>query len=431
MTTTSGTIDKPWGRRVFTGWKVVAASASLWALQSMLWMQGFGNLAVELRSQFGWSKTLFSTGFAATRTGAALIGPTQGWALRRWGTTTVMRFGSIFILGGFLGLALIRTQTQFLIALSVAAFGTALAGFLTITSALVPWFERKRARALSLQTMGFAVGGFAGPLLVFSFNTFGYQRSMAGAGVILTFAVVLASNILGRTRESTGEPVDGIPEEVAAQAPRAEGVTDDHFTATEALRTRSFWMVSFGHASALVVVSAVIAHIALYLVEDRGFSATDAALIAGLIPLFQFVGTALGGYLGDRINKRVIIVAAMCAHGIGLLSITWLDGSVAIGVFVVLHGLAWGSRGPQMQAIRADYFGTTNFASIMGWSAIIVTIGTVSGPLLAGILADSTGNYRLGFTIIAGLAFAGNIFWFLASPPTPVSPSTTEALAVR
>ena len=48
-------------------------------------------------------------------------------------------------------------------------------------------------------------------------------------------------------------------------------------------------------------------------------------------------------------------------------------------------------------------------------------VGTVAGPLLAGILADSTGDYRLGFTIIAIVAFVGNIFWFLASPPTPIN----------
>ena len=387
----------------------------------MLWMQGFGNIAVELRSQFGWSKTLFSVAFGATRAGSAFIAPAQGAALARWGTKRVMRFGSIFVLGGFVGLSLIQTRLHFFIAFSVAAFGLALAGFLTITSALVPWFERKRARALSIQTMGFAIGGFAGPLLVFSFDWFGWRQSLVGAGAILTFAIYAAASILGRSRSDTGEPLDGIPEDVAAVAPRAEGVSDDHFTAQQALRTRSFWMVSMGHSSALIVVSAVIAHIALYLVEDRGFSARNAALIAGAIPVFQFVGTALGGYLGDRINKRVIIVIAMCAHGVGLLVVTWFETSSAIGVFVVLHGLAWGSRGPQMQAIRADYFGTTHFATIMGWSSIIVMIGTVTGPLLAGILADSTGNYQLGFTIIAGLAFAGNIFWFLASPPAPLA----------
>ena len=164
-------------------------------------------------------------------------------------------------------------------------------------------------------------------------------------------------------------------------------------------------------------MTAVIAHIALYLTEDRGFSASQAALIAGVVPVFQFIGTGLGGYLGDRINKRIIIVIAMCSHAAGLLLLTWIESGATIGAFVVLHGLAWGARGPLMQAIRADYFGTTNFAAIMGWSSMIVLIGTVIGPLIAGVLADSTGNYRLGFTIIAALALAGNGFWFLASPP--------------
>ena len=161
----------------------------------------------------------------------------------------------------------------------------------------------------------------------------------------------------------------------------------------------------------------MIAHVALYLTEDRAFTAERAALIAGLIPVFQLIGTGLGGYLGDRINKRLIVVVAMVAHAVGLLTMTWVDGGLAIGIFVSLHGLAWGARGPLMQAIRADYFGSTHFVEIMGWSAIIVTLGTVSGPILAGILADSTGNYQLGFTVIAGLALAGNIFWALASPP--------------
>ena len=341
-----------------------------------------------------------------------------------------MRFGSIFVLGGFVGLSFVETRTQFFIALSVAAFGMALSGFLTITSALVPWFERKRARALSMQSMGFAVGGFAGPLLVFSFDWFAWRASLVGAGAVLTAAIFVASIFLGRTREQTGEPLDGIPAEVAAKTPRAEGVSDNHFTAAQAMKTRSFWMVSMGHGSALIVVSAVIAHVALYLVEDRGFDAREAALIAGAIPVFQLIGTILGGYLGDRINKRLIIVVAMCAHGVGLLVLTWTGGSIAIGAFVVLHGLAWGSRGPQMQAIRADYFGTTHFASIMGWSSIIITLGTVSGPLLAGILADSTGDYRLGFTIIAGLAFAGNIFSALASPPAPLEKAEKVAMTV-
>ena len=412
------TSSAPLSRKpVYTGWKVVAASAGVWALQSMLWMQGFGNLAVQLRNQFGWSKTLFSVAFVGTRSGTALLGPAQGAALNRWGTKNIMRIGAVLVLVGFVGLSLIQTQAHFLLALSVAAVGMALAGFLTITAAVVQWFERKRARALSLQSMGLAIGGFAGPLLVVGFGWFGWRPTMAGAGIALCGAIILASNTIGTDRAASDEPLDGISTETAQAGSRAEGVNDVHFTAQEAMRTRAFWMISLGHGSALIVVTASIAHIALYLTEDRGFSAPQAALPAGLIPVFQVIGTADGGYLGDRMNKRIIVAIAMCAHAVGLLAMTWIDSYLTIGVFVVLHGLAWGSRGPLMQAIRADYFGSTYFAQIMGWSTIVTTLGVVIGPLLAGVLADSTGDYRIGFTIIAILAFSGNIFWLLATPP--------------
>ncbi|MGI9604775.1 MAG: MFS transporter, partial [Acidimicrobiales bacterium] len=414
-------------KKVYTGWKVVAASSALWALQSMLWMQGFGNLAVELRRQFGWSKTLFSVAFVGTRTGSSLLGPLQGAALGRWGTKRIMRVGASFVLLGFVGLSRIQTRTEFLLALSVAAFGMALAGFLTITSAVVQWFERKRAQALSMQTMGLAIGGFAGPLLVVGFGWFGWRPTMVGAGVVLTLAIYFASTVIGADRSASDEPVDGIPADMLQNSHRPEGVNDVHFTAQAAMRTRAFWMISMGHGSALIVVSAGIAHLALYLTEDRGFDAREAALIAGAIPVFQFLGTGLGGFLGDRVNKRIIVGVAMCFHAAGLLLMTWVESFVTIGAFVVLHGLAWGARGPLMQAIRADYFGSTYFAQIMGWSSIIVTLGVLVGPLLAGILADSSGNYRLGFTIIALLALAGNVFWALATPPPAPEPTTSEA----
>ncbi len=404
-------------RPVYTGWKIVATTSVLWALQSMLWVQGYGNLAVELRNRFDWSKTFLSIVYAATRALGALIGPLHGRAIERRGITTVMRVGAVLTMLGFVGLSQIDNRGEFVVVMIVASLGSSLMGFLTLTTATVRWFERRRARALSIQTMGFAVGGFAGPLLVLGFATIGWRWTVGCAGILLGGAAWLASGRIGRSPDSTDEPMDGLDPETTVGERSAEGVSDDHFTLAEAVRTRAFWMISLGHGSALLVVGASMAHLALYLTEDRGFSAGRAALIAGIVPVFQFLGTAVGGFLGDRVNKRLIAGVAMSAHAVGLLILTWIESSLAIGAFVVLHGMAWGVRGPQMQAIRADYFGTTSFARIMGWSAIVITLGSVSGPLLAGILADSTGNYKLGFTVIACAAFAGTIFWVLATPP--------------
>ena len=72
-----------------------------------------------------------------------------------------------------------------------------------------------------------------------------------------------------------------------------------------------------------------------------------------------------------------------------------------------------------MQAIRADYFGTSNFGKIMGVSQVIVTIGNTTGPIVAGLLADRTGDYRAGFTVLAIGALLGSGFFIGARKPQP------------
>jgi sugar phosphate permease len=405
-------------RRTYTGWRVVGANSLVWSLQSMVWVQGFGNLAVELRDQFGWSKTFLSVVFGATRAEIALIGPAQGRAIQRRGVKQIMRIGAVASAVGFVAVSLIDTRLEFFLAMMLLAIGMSLVGFLTISAATVVWFEKRRARALSIQTMGFALGGFAAPVMVWGFQEIGGRATVLVVGGLLSSAAWWAAGISGRRPEDTGEPMDGLTDDEAAATPRAEGVTSRHLTAAEAIRTRSFWMISFGHAFALLVVVSSMAHLALYLTEDRGYSAGSAAIAAGIVPLVQIVGTAAGGYLGDRMNKRLISGVAMQLHGAALLTLVWVDAGFAVAIFIVLHGFAWGVRGPQMQAIRADYFGSTSFATIMGWSNIIVTMGAIAGPVIAGTLADATGDYRLGFTILGIAAACGTVFWVFATPPT-------------
>jgi len=87
-------------------------------------------------------------------------------------------------------------------------------------------------------------------------------------------------------------------------------------------------------------------------------------------------------------------------------------------IYAVVHGFAWGLRGPLMQAIRADYFGRSAIGMILGLSFMIIVIGQVGGPMIAGVLSDITGNYRLGFTVLAILAGLGSAFFLLARRPS-------------
>lgn len=70
-----------------------------------------------------------------------------------------------------------------------------------------------------------------------------------------------------------------------------------------------------------------------------------------------------------------------------------------------------------MQAMRADYFGRSSFSTIMGISFSFVMMGQIAGPLLAGALADATGDYRLGFILLAAFVAAASLFFVFATPP--------------
>ena len=84
---------------------------------------------------------------------------------------------------------------------------------------------------------------------------------------------------------------------------------------------------------------------------------------------------------------------------------------------VVVHGLAWGIRGPLMTAIRADYFGSASFGTIMGFSSLIVMFGMTLGPVFAGYIADVSGDYQLAFIVLAAVSLLGALCFFLATPP--------------
>jgi MFS family permease len=183
------------------------------------------------------------------------------------------------------------------------------------------------------------------------------------------------------------------------------------------MKTSSFWMIGLGHAFAVMVVSTLMLHLPLHLVEGRGFSEVQAAGIAAGMMACQIPGQAIAGYLGERIGKRKLTTAAMLMHGAALLILAQYSSYSMMILFAVMNGVAWGIRGPLMQTMRAEYFGRKHFGMIMGWSSVLIMVGSFSGPMIAGWLFDIAGSYETGFTFIAMFPIAGSLFFLFAGPP--------------
>jgi len=397
---------------------MVGAGCGLQVLQAGLLHHAFGGYLAVLQDDRAWNKTQLSGAAALQQMESAIIGPALGWIMDRFGPQGVIRLGVLTFGVGFMALSSIDTLLEFYAAFIVIALGSSMCGFFPINVALINWFERWRARALSALSLGLAVGGISVPMVGWSLVHFGWRATAFGSGVFAIAVGLPLALVMRRRPEDYGETVDGLAKSSTPERVTGESSSNARdFSAREALRTPAFWLLSLGHGFALLVVGAVNVHAIAHMKESLGYTVGAAALVITLVTLFQICGVMLGWAIGDRFEKRLIAAACMLMHSLGLLSLTYAKTTPWVIAFAALHGVAWGLRGPFMHAIRADYFGRSAIGMILGLSFMIIVIGQIGGPMIAGVLADLTGNYRTGFTILALLAGLGSLFFVLARKP--------------
>jgi sugar phosphate permease len=409
------------GKKIFYGWRMVAAGCGLQFLQSALLMQSFGAYVAVLQDERGWSKTALSGAAALQQMESAILGPLLGWVIDRFGPQGPIRVGVVIFGIGFMLLSQIDSLLGFYGAFVVMAIGSSLCGFFPINVALIHWFERYRARALSSLSLGLAAGGLLVPVVAWSLSTYGWRITAFASGVAYIAIGLPLALVMRRRPADHGETVDGAGAPRAAPGGAASAPDSRDFTAREALRTPAFWLISLGHAFALLAVHAVNVHAITHMKEGLGYSVERAAFVITLMVVGQIGGVAIGWMVGDRFKKRLVAAVCMLMHMAGLLLLTYAVAAPMLVGFALLHGVAWGLRGPFMQAIRADYFGRAAIGMILGLSYMIIVVGQIGGPMIAGVLADLTGDYRLGFTILALLAGMGSLFFLFARRPQPPS----------
>lgn len=401
---------------MYYGWRIVAAAAGLQFVYAALLLQGFGAYIAVLADEYGWSKTALAGGAAIQSIEGAVIGPLLGWMVDRIGPRRVARIGVLLFAAGFAAFSRIETLAGFYGAVGLIAVGASLCGYFPLSVALMHFFERKRARALATMGLGMAAGGLAVPLVGWAMERYGWRdTALVSAGLIALIGWPLASVLRGSPAE-VGATVDGLPPAEHAEAAAADDPGPD-YTAGEALRTRAFWLLGVGHGMALLVVAAVNVHAISHMKQSLGYTLAEASLVITTMTVAQAGGMVLGALVGDRWDKRVAAAGCMLAHASGLLLLTFATNAAMLAAFALLHGGAWGLRGPFMQALRADYFGLRAIGMIMGLSAAIIAVGQVAGPLIAGAMADATGTYRSGFVLLAMLAASGSVLFMLARRP--------------
>lgn len=369
-----------------------------------------------MQADFGWSRTTFSLAFAAQRVESGVLGPIQGWVIDTYGPRKVMILGMIIFAAGFLLLSRVNSPWTFYAAFMLIAVGSSLGSFLSIVVALVNWFRRKRMRALGLLSLGFAVGGLSATPMALFIESIGWRDASVVSAIVVLIVGIPLSLVIRHRPEPYGLLPDGV-DSSSSLANELDEETEWSMNPSEALRSSAFWFISMGQASALLVIGALMVHLVVYIHEDLGYSLGLAAFAITIQTIGQIIGQLLAAYFGDRFPKKPLVIIALLGHALAILLLSLSTGLEMIYLAVAINGISWGSRGPLLLAIRADYFGPKRFGTIMGFSSLVIMLGMIIGPIFAGIMYDQTGSYRIGFFVLALVAALGSLLFVMVRPP--------------
>ncbi|MFN7151342.1 MAG: MFS transporter, partial [Microthrixaceae bacterium] len=156
----------------------------------------------------------------------------------------------------------------------------------------------------------------------------------------------------------------------------------------------------------------------------------------GLVTALQFVPmmlSAFGGGLGDRWNKRLVllvsqIVAVAASLVLGVLSMTGSATLPLLGVMAVVLGLTAAVDAPVRLAFPREIVGQQLLKSAIGLNGIVFQGARVVGPAVAGLVIVRW-NESVGFFVAAGCGVVALLLLLLvASTPARVA---AEGVDVR
>src|SRR5260370_40895905 len=106
-----------------------------------------------------------------------ILGRLLGWFIDSFGTQGMIRVGVVVFGVGLMLLSQTDTLGMFYAGFLVGALGSSLCGFFPVNIALINWFERWRARALSSLSIGRALGGISVPRVPWALQTYGWSAT--------------------------------------------------------------------------------------------------------------------------------------------------------------------------------------------------------------------------------------------------------------
>ncbi len=270
--------------------------------------------------------------------------------------------------------------------------------------AMARWFVATRGRALSIASLGYAVGEALLPLLIVALlGILDWRLLWVGFAVFLVVMLPVLTRLLRLERS---------PRAVTDKN-QSTGMDGVHWTRGEALRGMLFWLM----------VPAVLAPSAfstafffqqVHLAETKGWAHVE---LVALFPLFTTVAVLsmiASGWVIDRVGSARLMPLYLLPMAAGFVIVGMAEtlGLAAVGVMLI--GMAQGANSTLPNAFWAEVYGTRSLGAIKSLATAVMVLGSAIGPGMTGVLIDygvifedQMVGIALFFIVAAGLVTVG------------------------
>ena len=415
-------------RGMFYGWKLVGLALLVIALASGPIWSGVGVWVTALELHFGWTRAQLTGAFSLAQLEGSILGPFMGYLIDRLGPRRMVFVGLVIIGLGFILFSRTNNLLIFYLSYGLIMLGSAAGTWLPLMTAVNRWFIRKRNMAMAVAAEGSPLGGLLLlPILAWAVTPghFGWSTTALWIGIVFLALAFPMSWLIRERPEDYGERTDGdlSPNlmmgqgDVAGTAPSTIGGTDQpDYTASQAIRTRAFWLITFGHACSSLLFATLTVHL-VPMLTDQGLSLQSAASVFSVMMGVAAVFQLIGGYMGDRMETRVALAIFGFIQAAGFTMAVFAQNMPMSILFAVIFGAGFGGRNPLTVAIRAEYFGPNAFATITGISSAPMYLFMLAAPLFAAFMFDTQGNYMIAWLILGALGSMSGVLFLLAKKP--------------
>lgn len=382
----------------------------LWvALGCLICQMGLGftyirtGLSAELVEGLELTRKEFSSAAMPQLALQSVASPLVGILTVRLGASRVLALSSTFFAFVYFGFARIDSLSGLYVIAAAIGLGAAGMGDITVGHVISQWFHKNRGLALGIAYAGSNLGGYVIVGLVGAVAAEATWREGMLAVIPVALFILLPTS-LWLIRDSPPNPrAESGPED-----------TDDDDDSGEdldlkaAIRTRSFWILTFTLFTFFFYFTGILDHLVLFLV-DSGLSNEEARAAFRQAVGLGVISKILGGFFSDRIPQMraaQTVYFVLCASSLILLG---LPHPILLPVFVFSFGFSQACRDVVYPLVLGRCFGDRYLGEIYGAMMLTLFPGGALGPVFAALIREQYGNYNAAFGTFAAL----NVLAFL------------------